>query len=132
MTLPIDDETQRYRIETPDCQMDIAVREQVRREGAWVSLLVPRQQRPSLPVEERRELQRQFIENLRTPKEQAFPFEDRPQTCFDAVGDFQIERSGIRFAFLTPLPGDLNRFVIERTDLDANRGRLYFTRGECV
>jgi hypothetical protein len=61
----------------------------------------------------------------------AFPFEDRPQTCFEAASDFHIERSGIRFAFLTPLPGDLNRFVIERTDLDANRQRLYFTRGDC-
>jgi hypothetical protein len=163
---PTDDETLRYRIETSGCQIDIAVREQVHRDGSWVSLLVPKQERPSLPPEERRELQRQFIENLRTPKESTpssrdwldrwnalteemrawsspslpnptgtaywpFSFEDKPQTCFEAVGDFHIERSGIRFAFLTPLPGDLNRFVIERTDLDANRRRLYFTRGDC-
>jgi hypothetical protein len=35
------------------------------------------------------------------------------------------------FAFLTPLPGDLNRFVIERVDPDRDHGRLYFTRGDC-
>jgi hypothetical protein len=43
---PIDDETQQYRIAARDCQTDIAVREQVRRDGSWVSLLVPKQQRP--------------------------------------------------------------------------------------
>jgi len=46
-------------------------------------------------------------------------------------GDSHIESSGIRFSFLTALPGDLNRFVIEREDPDANRGRLYFMRGDC-
>jgi hypothetical protein len=158
-----DDETQQYRLATSACQMDIAVRQQVRREGSWEPLLVPKQQRPSVPVEDRRELQRQFIENLRTPKEpspsiremvdrqtaatkerlawgisgfapfmrMAFAFEDRPQVCFEALGDFHVERSGVRFSFLTPLPGDLNRFVIESANLDANRGRLYFTRGDC-
>jgi hypothetical protein len=60
-----------------------------------------------------------------------FPFDDKPQTCFEAAGDYQIERTGIIFSFLTGLPGDLNRFVIERTDLDANRSRLYFMRGDC-
>jgi hypothetical protein len=47
------------------------------------------------------------------------------------MGDSHIESSGIRFSFLTALPGDLNRFVIEREDPDANRGRLYFMRGDC-
>jgi hypothetical protein len=143
-----DDETQRYRAETSTCQMDVAVRQQVRRDESWESLLVPRVERPSLPPEERRELQRQF----RTPVPSAqgiaafkelirwqgvgalpwsFYFEDRPETCFEGVGDFHIERSGLRFSFLTGLPGNLNRFVIERTDLDANRRRLYFTHGDC-
>jgi hypothetical protein len=160
---PTDDETLRYRIETPNCRMDIAVREQVRRDGSWAPLLVPRQNRPSVPPEERRELQRQFLENLRTPKESTpsgkdwfdrwtaankemrawrsfgaggtaiwpFAFEAKPQTCFEAMGDSHIESSGIRFSFLTALPGDLNRFVIERADLDADRSRLYFMRGDC-
>jgi hypothetical protein len=161
---PIDDETQQYRIESPDCRMNIAVRQQIRRDGSWTSLLVPSGQRPSVPLQERREIQRQFNEDLLKPKElspaakesaerfgaafraqhtagslsisvgtlsMGFPFDDKPQTCFEAAGDYQIERSGIIFSFLTGLPGDLNRFVIERTDLDANRSRLYFMRGDC-
>jgi hypothetical protein len=145
--------------------MDISVRQQVRHEGSWEPLLVPRQQRPSLSPDERRELQRQFAENLRTPKEPTssrremvdrytaaskeirawgngsgaftgsmrlpFGFDDMPQTCFEALGDYHIQRSGIRFSFVTGLPGDLNRFVIERTDLDANHRRLHFTREDC-
>jgi hypothetical protein len=58
-----------------------------------------------------------------------FPFDDAPQTCFEAVGDYEIGRTGIIFSFLTGFPGYLNRFVIERADLDANRSRLYFIRG---
>jgi hypothetical protein len=69
LTTPVtDDETQQYRLETSACQMDIAVRQQLRREGSWEPLLVPKQQCPSVPEKERRELQRQFIENLRTPR----------------------------------------------------------------
>jgi hypothetical protein len=61
----------------------------------------------------------------------SFGFVDHPQTCFEAVGDYQIGATGIVFSFPTDLPGDLNRFVIERTDLDANHGRLLFMRGVC-
>ncbi len=68
-----------------------------------------------------------FAGSVRLP----FGFDDRAQTCFEAVGDYHIERAGIRFSFLTSLPGDLNRFVIERTDLDAMRRQLNFTRGDC-
>jgi hypothetical protein len=159
---PTDDETQQYRVWTSTCRLEIAVRQYVRHDESWESLLVPKQQRPSVPMEERRELQHQFEENLRRPKDTtsasrewldrysaaskemrgwretgsgamrwAFGFEEKPATCFEAIGDFHIERSGIRFSFLTALPGDLNRFVIERTDLDANRQRLYFSRGNC-
>jgi hypothetical protein len=165
-TEPTDDETQRlstplYRAGTSACQMDIAVRQQVRRDGSWESLLVPKCERPSLPPEERREFQRQFRTSMSSHQQQAafkevsawqgadfvgpvfavdgsthwsFSFEDRPETCFDfeAVGDFHIERSGLRFSFPTGLPADLNRFVIERADLDPNRRRLYFTHGDCL
>jgi hypothetical protein len=117
---PIDDETQQYRIESPNCRMNITVRQQVRRDGSWTSLLVPGGQRPGVPLDERREIQRQFNENVLKPKELApaekeraerlgtllktlhtagslsislgtlrmgFPFDDRPQTCFEAAGD---------------------------------------------
>jgi hypothetical protein len=152
---PIDDDTEAYRIESQDCRMNLAVREQVHRDGSWVSLLVPKPDRPSLPLslEERMELRRQFMENASksAPRDRidrwraamkemqewtsfvgtvhtSFAFEDQPQTCFEAVGDLYFERSAIRFQFVTGLPGDLNRFTIDR---DANDGRLYFSRGEC-
>jgi hypothetical protein len=161
---PSDDETQLYRVEAPTCRMEVAVRQQVRRDGSWISLLVPRVVRPSVPLQERRELQRQLTNNLLTAKDREvidpkeltdrweageralraprnpsgysflswpFAFEDKPQTCFEALGDYRIERTGIVFVFLTGLPGDLNRFVIERTNLDANRSRLSFARGDC-
>jgi hypothetical protein len=155
---PIDDDTEAYRIESEDCRMNLAVREQVHRDGSWVSLLVPKPDRPSLPLslEERGELRRQLIEkgSKSVPRDRIdrweaamkemqewssfvgtahtfFGFEDPPQTCFEAVGDLYFERSATRFRFVTGLPGDLNRFLIERADRDANDGRLYLSRGEC-
>jgi len=110
-----DDETQRYRAETSTCQMDVAVRQQVRRDGSWESLLVPRLERPSLLPEERRELQRQFRMPMPSAQRMAalkelllwqgnelsmpwsFYFEDRPETCFEAVGDFYMGRPGATF-----------------------------------
>jgi hypothetical protein len=32
-----------------------------------------------------------------------------------ALGDYQIDQNHVVFSFFTPLPGDLNRFVMERT-----------------
>jgi hypothetical protein len=58
-------------------------------------------------------------------------FRDRPQTCVEALGDYLINQKGVVFSFFTPLPGDLNRFVMERVDPDPSHGRLYFTRGDC-
>jgi hypothetical protein len=58
-------------------------------------------------------------------------FRDRPPTCVEALGDYQINQKGVVFSFFTPLPGDLNRFVMERVDPDPSHGRLYFTRGDC-
>ena len=47
--------------------MNIAVRQQVRRDGSWTSLLVPRAQRPSVTLEERRDIERQTIDDLLKP-----------------------------------------------------------------
>jgi hypothetical protein len=161
---PGDDETQLYQIATPTCRTEIAIRQQVRKDGAWVSLLVPRFERPSVPSDERREVLRQLTESRRaqaqTPEARelldrfmaadkalraagslspvyatrsiwAFVFEDKPEACFEAIGDYRIERTGVTFSFMTDLPGDLNRFAIERADPDPNRARLFFTRGDC-
>jgi hypothetical protein len=168
---PIDDETYRYRATSWDCRMDITIRQQVVRDGAWISLRVPKMKRPSLPWRERAELQQQSANRLRQQlsessranpapigKEASDPatrlrrllfgnttgtlgfstiygpnydFDEPPQSCVEALGDFRIEPNAFVLSFLRPLPGDLNKFVLERTDLDETRGRLHLTRGDC-
>jgi hypothetical protein len=172
---PIDDETFQHRVTLPDCRMDVAIRHQVSRDGAWTSQLIGREQRPSVPVEERRTLERQRLDlerqerdNLRASlaralgeahakqmmevrpgyhqeldtKRQAFFFDGAPPKCFRAGGFYRVERAAIVFSFqITQLPDflagrtsvldDLNRFVIELSDLDENRSRLHFSRGNC-
>ena len=104
--------------------LQLALREQVHRDGSWVSLLVAKPDRPSLPLEKRMELRRQFMENASksapsrdrldrwraatkeiqewsspagTIMQTFFGFEGPPQTCLEAVGDLYFERSAIRF-----------------------------------
>jgi hypothetical protein len=60
-----------------------------------------------------------------------FAFEEAPRDCFEAVGDYFLNGSGITFSFPTNLPGVLNHFVIERSDIDDDHARLYFIKGEC-
>jgi hypothetical protein len=175
---PSDDETYQYRVALPGCRTDIAIRQQVFREGAWTTLLVRRELRPSVPEEERRELERQrlalperrSVENSlldallgrelsdreaarqaavaasqrkslhEVPTfRQAFFFDEIPPTCFDASGYYRVERTGVVLSFpappdiriTPPPPGGVNRFLIERVNLDENRSRLNFTRGDC-
>jgi hypothetical protein len=186
---PVDDETYQYRVILPNCRTDVAIRQQVRREGSWMALLVRKELRPSVPVEERRELERQRVELERQRNESdreryrnflsillgelrgkemsdfdaarkaavatatrqkeshhevltfraAFFFDDAPPACFTAIGNYRVERAGVIFSFLAPPdviihpppPGGVNRFLIERADIDETRGRLYFTRGDC-
>jgi hypothetical protein len=159
-----DDETYRHRIAISDCRIDVAIRQQIRRDGLWFSLPVPENVRPSIPLEKRREIGLQFFEGPKelTPAEREaavrflageqasaewywsgnagesrsyadfwYGFDGRPKTCFDAFGDYRMERTAVRFFFFTPFPIDLNRFVIERADPDASHGQLYFMRGDC-
>jgi hypothetical protein len=167
----IDDETFQYRVTLPDCRMDIEIRHQISRDGAWTSQLIGREQRPSVPVEERRTLERQRLDVERllgeaprvrpgyhqelSTKRQAFFFDGAEPKCFKAEGFYRVDRTGIVFSFqITQLPElpdflvdrvrgagaldalnqlrrDLNRFVIERSNLDENRSRLHFTSGDC-
>jgi hypothetical protein len=157
---PVDDETYRHRIATKDCRLDIVVRQQVYREDdAWVSLLVPRISRPSLSLDERQRLQRELVDRLRSPPTASdarissalkargttgslaqggggifsagAKFEDAPVTCVEAIGNYAVDQDGITFFFATGLPGNLNRFVIERTDIDDDHSRLYLTGADC-
>jgi hypothetical protein len=60
-----------------------------------------------------------------------FGFEGAPSNCFQAVGQFDLSSNGLTLSFPTNLPGNLNRFVIERADVDPYHARLYLVRDEC-
>jgi hypothetical protein len=66
---------------------------------------------------------------------EAFLFQDTPETrladCFQAVGAYELSQQGVFVTFLRALPGDLNRFTIERNDVNSYQGRLYFAYGGC-
>jgi hypothetical protein len=60
-----------------------------------------------------------------------FGFDEAPPNCFQAVGEFDLDRNGLTLAFATNLPGDLNRFAIERSDVDNHQARFYLVRDDC-
>jgi hypothetical protein len=155
----LDDETYRHRNAMDTCRVDIDVAEQVRRNEVWTSVLLPRTRRPSLSPEERSEAERQYRDSNGDPVplaewgryvdarnarstmgtlrqgifaeiSEGLPFEGA-QPCFDAIGDYLIDQRGVEFLFVTSLPGDLNRFVMERVDIDDDHSRLYLTHGDC-
>lgn len=51
--------------------------------------------------------------------------------CFEAVGNYKIDQRGVTISFTTGLMGELNRFVIERVDVDDNHSKLFLFRGSC-
>jgi len=53
------------------------------------------------------------------------------QDCFEAVGTYLIDQGGVTLLFPTDLGGELNRFFIERVDVDAWHSTLYLSRGSC-
>jgi hypothetical protein len=155
----LDDQTYRHRNAMDTCRVDIDIAEQVRRNEVWTSVLLPRTRRPSLSAEERSEAERQYRDSHRDPVpladwgryvdarnarstmgtlrqgifteiSEGLPF-DGGQPCFDAIGDYLIDQRGVEFHFVTSLPGDLNRFVMERVDIDDDHSRLYLTHGDC-
>jgi hypothetical protein len=142
------DDTQGLRYLTPPyCQMEIAIRQHLRRDGAWVPLhratrlpgVYADSPAPS-PNKERTVAQKERDDTLRAIGDAGrlatfggftFGFGDSPEICVEAIGDYRVDRTGLQFTFFVPLPDELNRFVIERADPDANHGRLYFVHGDC-
>jgi hypothetical protein len=53
------------------------------------------------------------------------------QDCFEAAGTYLIDQRGVTLLFPTDLGGELNRFFIERLDVDADHSTLYLSRGSC-
>jgi hypothetical protein len=60
-----------------------------------------------------------------------FGFEGAPSNCFQAIGQIDLSSTGLTLSFPTNLPGDLNRFVIERADVDPYHARFYLMRDDC-
>jgi len=157
-TAALDDETYRHHVGAEACRVDMDIREQVRHDGIWTSLLLPRTLRPSLSPEERSEALRELYDRpSRIPPEQFGRYVDARdarrsmgsllqggvitlsggldfegvRSCFDVVGDYLIDQRGVAFQFVTNLSTDMNRFVMERIDVDDDHSRLYLTRGDC-
>jgi hypothetical protein len=155
---PIDDEGYQYEIATKDCRIQLDVRLQIRRDGAWTSLSLPWTTLPSIPPAEKSTALNRLREQAREKaksgppasnrvigsppvktmlgeemgaQSEGFFFENAPKPCVEAVGTYALDRDGAIFSFMAGLPGDINRFVIERADADAYRGRLYFVQGDC-
>ncbi len=179
---PIDDATYRLQTVLRDCRVDIDIRQQVRADGEWKSLLVTAERRPGLSEEARKEAVRKRLADLDklmdskkdsgtetqgdgdnnvkrdssqpTAKElnaklqsmfggkglrrwgagtfgNGFPFDDAPKSCMDVFGEYQIAKSRSAMAFFAPLPGELNKFVLEGSDLDPSHARIVLTKDDC-
>jgi len=156
--VPFDDQTYRYQIGDDQCELTLGVRLQVHVDEGWMLVGLPYWSRPSVPKEERAallkgmvELRQQRRENgkMEAPQrflapqmlgdvraaQDAFFFEEPsssiPAECFPAVGTYEIGRDGAFFTFLRGLPGGLNRFAIERNDVNSYEGRVYFGQDGC-
>lgn len=58
-------------------------------------------------------------------------FENAPAGCVEMLGSYAIDRGGVTFSFLANLPGEVNRFLMERVNLDNSGARLQLTRHGC-
>ena len=160
-TRPLDDETYQYEIGNEQCRIVLHVRLQTQRNGEWRPALLPYWSRPSVSNEERsaqaQELKKFFEEHRGRGKADPQPrpslppspqmlvdasgmgeafFFDGPSEatladCFQAVGAYEVSQEGVFFTFLRALPGNLNRFAVERNDINGHQGRLYFVQGGC-
>jgi hypothetical protein len=149
-----DDFTERRRVSTDSCRIDIDISEQQQRNGEWVPLLLPSASRPNatsggltrkiddspalspaeLEAHGRNDRARLHAGSLRQGVGGTFKsvvgFEGM-QDCFEAVGTYLIDQGGVTLLFPTGLGGELNRFAIERVDVDADHSTLYLSRGSC-
>jgi hypothetical protein len=146
----LNDETHLLESSTSECRIDMRVRMQVLRDGSWTSLRVPtrraedvmaqaRERVEQLSPQERQERLDRFNERQRTgwsfgrvgTMRLPFSFDQAPPDCFQAIGEYVLHRNGITFSFPINLPGELNRFAIERFDIDNMNARFYFARDAC-
>jgi hypothetical protein len=60
-----------------------------------------------------------------------FPFDAAPQSCMEVMGEYRITKNSFALALYAPLPGELNRVVMDGTDLDGAHARIYLTYYDC-
>jgi hypothetical protein len=145
-----DDFIYRRRVATDSCRIDIDISEQQQRNGEWVPLLLPSDaalddltrkidDSPALSPAEHEAYGRNdraklhagsLLQGVGGTFKRVVGFEGM-QDCFDAVGTYLIDQGGVTLLFPTGLGGELNRFAIERVDVDADHSTLYLSRGSC-
>jgi hypothetical protein len=145
--------TFRRRLEAESCRIDIDIGEQQQRNGEWVPLVSPLARGPDAnynrpltedepaarPPSEWEAFDRDFNAGAHAGRlRQGLTGTIKSNEgflgavdCFDAIGIFQIDRSGVTLLFPAGLQGELNRFFIEREDVDADHSTLYLSRGSC-
>jgi hypothetical protein len=155
---PLDDETYQYEIGNEECRLVLLVRLQTQYDGEWRPASLPYLSRPSVSREERSAFMLNFMKERREngksgaqpqPPQQpgwqmlgdvgvvreGFLFEALSKAtlsnCFQAAGAYELGQEGVFFTFLRGLPGNVNRFAIERNDINGYQGRLYFVQGDC-
>jgi hypothetical protein len=60
-----------------------------------------------------------------------FPFDAAPQSCMEVMGEYRITKNSFALALFAPLPGELNRVVMDGADLDEAHARIYLTHDDC-
>jgi hypothetical protein len=145
-----DDFSFRRRLATDSCRIDIDVSEQRRRNGEWVPLSKQSSEQPN-----DNRMPKINDDTTTALAKRAFNPYDRAradagglqqgllgilpsglwkgeiQDCFEAVGTYLIDRGGVTLLFPTDLGEELNRFSMERVDVDADHSTLYLSRGAC-
>jgi hypothetical protein len=145
-----DDLSFRRRLATASCRIDIDVSKQQQRNGEWIPLSkqsadppkadhVPKINKPPASpsaesVFDRYNRARASAGSLRQGvigilRENLWKGE--VQDCFEAVGIYLIDQGGVTLLFPTDLGAELNRFFLERVDVDANHSTLYLSHGSC-
>jgi hypothetical protein len=154
---PLDDHQWQYQVGNAECSITLSVKLQLRSgSGEWVPAILPWLSRPGVSKDAKmawmRDAMARARDGLRIKAPSASPdiarsfgnggstsvaffFDeiagDQPQPkCFHAIGTYDINPRGVIFAFLGG-PGDINRFVVERKEINRYATRLDFIGGEC-
>jgi hypothetical protein len=143
-----DDFSFRRRLATASCRIDIDVSKQQQRNGDWIPLSKQSPEPPNVDskvkdrgampsaenVFDRYERARRTAGGLRQGVIGIFAnnlWKGDVQDCFEAVGVYLIDQSGVTLLFPTALGEELNRFFLERVDVDADHSTLYLSRDSC-